>query len=111
MLLLAWIISFAHAEDAWLSADVEALRWPDKPYVSASFTRGDYVEVLLRDGDKVRVRKENDFGWVPAADISTIEVKPAPPMLFPGIEDAPAVPSPVPAGLPGAPAPAAPAPQ
>lgn len=113
MLVFAWILSTAHAEEGWSTTRVELLRWPDKTHVSARLNLGDHVEVLLHDGALVRVRKGTDFGWMPAAQLSATEVEPAsaefdPSSLFPGLDTTPMVPSPVPTTappLPGAPAP------
>lgn len=57
----------AHAEDMYATADTTGVRWLDSATVTVSLTSGDKVEVLARDGDKIRVRKDQDFGWVAAA--------------------------------------------
>ncbi len=76
MLWFAWLVSFAHAEDGWIAVDMDLLRWPDKTHVSAKLERGDQVEVLIHEGTLVRVRKGTDFGWLPATNVSTIEISP-----------------------------------
>ena len=119
MLLLTWLVSMAHAEDMWITSTVSALRWPDKAYPAMSLSKGDLVHVLLRDGDQVRVRKDDDFGWVPAAELSVVPIEPDlsfdPSNPFPGLSTMPMVPSSAPAGMPpapgSAPLPGAPAPQ
>lgn len=74
MLWFAWLASLAFAEDGWVVADAEILRWQDKAHVGAKLVRGDAVDVLLHDGANVRVRKGTDFGWMAAANVSTTEV-------------------------------------
>ncbi len=78
MLLLLSALSVAHAEDAWLLADVELLRWSDAAYVSAKLDQGAKVEVLVRDATVARVRQGGDFGWVALSQLSAIEVPSVP---------------------------------
>lgn len=67
------LLSLLHAEDLWATGAVEGVRWPDVTAVSVTLAQGDRVEVLAREGDKVRVRKGTDFGWVPAASLTEVE--------------------------------------
>ncbi len=71
MLLL--LAAFAFAEDLWAVAPAEGVRWPDVTAVSLRLAEGDKVEVLVRDGEKVRVRKGTDFGWVAATALTNVE--------------------------------------
>lgn len=71
----------ALAETGWATTAADALRWPDTTIVSLSVKPGDEVEVLVHDGDKVRVRKATDFGWLPASAVSA--TKPADPSAPP----------------------------
>lgn len=68
-MLIALFGALAFADDAWLTRDVELLRWPDhaegREVVVAEGATGDKVEILFRDTELVRVRKGGDFGWVP----------------------------------------------
>ncbi len=68
-MLIALIGAFAFADDAWLTRDVELLRWPDhaegREIVVSEAATGDKVEILFRDTELIRVRKGGDFGWVP----------------------------------------------
>ena len=68
-MLIALFGALAFADDAWLTRDVELLRWPDqaedREIVVAEGASGDKVEILFRDAELVRVRKGGDFGWVP----------------------------------------------
>lgn len=66
VLLALWSASLAHAETLYLTDSVQGLRWPDATQTTVSLGKGDEVEVLVKDGALVRVRKGTDFGWVPA---------------------------------------------
>ena len=75
---MLWIalLTAAHAEDAWTTRDVSLVRWPEAVLeaapVTAEVAEGDKVVILLEDGDQVRVRAGEAFGWV-AADALTKE--------------------------------------
>ncbi len=76
MLLILTLIGLAAADDAWMTQDAVLVRWPaavmeDAP-TTARVDEGQKVEVVLRDGDQVRVKAVEDFGWV-AADKVTDE--------------------------------------
>lgn len=71
--MLLFLFSLAFAADLWVTAPTEGVRWPDITTVSVSLAEGDKVEVLVRDGDKVRVRKGTSFGWVPATALTDAE--------------------------------------
>ncbi len=89
LLGLLLVPGIAHAEPGWVTLAGDALRWPDAKVVSTPLAIGDEVEVVLRDGDQVRVRKGTDFGWFPAASLSaTAPVAPTPPA---DAEEAPVV--------------------
>ncbi|MDP2309437.1 MAG: hypothetical protein Q8P18_25675 [Pseudomonadota bacterium] len=100
-MFLLLLCSHAFAEDLWALAPVEGVRWPDVTTVSVTLTEADRIEVLVRDGEKVRVRKGTDFGWVAASALTDVEpVKPAveggddemPSFTIPGAEEAPPAP-------------------
>lgn len=83
-MLLLWFL-FAHAETLYAAEAVEAVRWPDVTAVSLRLAPGDEVEVLVRDGGKVRVRRGTDFGWVAESAL-----RPEPPAVEPPpVEGAP----------------------
>jgi len=73
---MLWIALLANvqAEDAWATRDVELQRWPETvieaPPITAEAAAGDKLEIVLEDGDIVRVKKDGDFGWVPADALS-----------------------------------------
>jgi hypothetical protein len=102
--VLVFLISLAFAEDLWAVSNVEGVRWPDVTTVSVTLLEGDKVEVLLRDGDRVRIRKGTDFGWVAATALTNVEpVIPTftlpggeggelPTFTIPGAEEKPAAP-------------------
>lgn len=50
----------------WVARAVPLLRWPDGQGTVAMLEAGTEVTVILREEDQVRVRRELDFGWVPA---------------------------------------------
>lgn len=79
MILLAFLASLASAETLYANAPTSGQRWPDSPKgISLTVAAGDELEVLARDGDKVRVRKGPDFGWV---DAKFLGAQPAIPSL------------------------------
>lgn len=101
MSLLLLLVQLAHAETRWAAADAEGVRWPDATVVSVKLATGDEVEVLATDGDKVRVRKGVEFGWVAAASLTTVAPAKPEPIgdggELPDFTVTPAAPTPVPA--------------
>lgn len=83
MLLFLSVLTAAHAEDAWLLADVDLRRWSDAAHISATLQRGAQVEVLVRDAKLARVRQGGDFGWVELSLLSATEVAPSPDLSRP----------------------------
>ena len=81
------LLTLAAAEDNWTTQSAEMVRWPGaaegNPVVT-TLDEGAKVEVLFRDGERVRVRANADLGWVDAAAL-TIE-SPQVPSLLDGIE-------------------------
>jgi len=76
-MFLLLLSTLALAEDLWATTPTEGVRWPDVATVSVTLVEGDRVEVLVRDGEKLRVRKGTDFGWVAASSLTNVEpVKP-----------------------------------
>ena len=71
--MLFCLFSLAFAEDLWAVAPTTGTRWMDVADVSVELAAGDRVEVLVRDGDKVRVRKSTSFGWVAASALTNVE--------------------------------------
>jgi hypothetical protein len=78
--LSAFASTPAHAETLWARVAVDGARWPDAPTpVSVHLVLNDEVEVLAKQGARVRVRKGTDFGWVDAAALTDV----APPVVAP----------------------------
>jgi hypothetical protein len=68
---LAFLVRLASAETLYTASPVTAARWPDSDRpVAFPLEAGDRVEVLARQGDKVRVSKGPDFGWVLASALT-----------------------------------------
>ena len=81
MHLLALLASLALAETLYATAPTTAQRWPDEGKgVTVTLQPGDAVEVVARQGEKVRVKKGAEFGWVPASALSATAPAPALPI-------------------------------
>jgi hypothetical protein len=74
--VLLFLVSLCFAETNWTTGATTGTRWPDVAAVSLTLAAGDEVEVVLRDGDKVRVRKGSDFGWVASGALTSQEPPP-----------------------------------
>jgi hypothetical protein len=73
------------AEARWLVADTASQRFPGEEIAGPTFTAGTEVEVIVTDGDRVRVRKDEQYGWVPASaltDAAPIPTLPTSPGLL-----------------------------
>ena len=74
------------ADAVWMTEDVQSKRFLGDEVVGPFFATGTRLDVLFREGDWVRVRKGEDYGWVEAKAVSEEEpIAPAP--------DAPAEPA------------------
>jgi hypothetical protein len=51
-------------EAAWVAEDAETVRFLDDDTAGPALNEGDRVTVLFREGDLVRVRKGERYGWV-----------------------------------------------
>lgn len=71
-MFLIWVLC-ALAEDRWATEEVQGVRWPDSAAVTVKLAANDRVEVLVVEGEKARVRKGADFGWVDVAKLTTTE--------------------------------------
>lgn len=85
---ICWVAA-ALAEDLWTTGEVVAKRWADGAQTTVTLAPETKVEVVLRDRDLVRVRYNQDFGWVPAALLTN--VAPAKPEGDAGATDLPGV--------------------
>ena len=73
-------LSMPRSADArWLVADTQSVRFPEGDVEGPLLLAGTEVEVIVTDGDRVRVRKDDRYGWVPASALT--DVSPAPPTL------------------------------
>lgn len=70
----------AVAEDAYVAAETPSLRFFDADIAGPTFASNTKVEVILRDGDRARVREGDSYGWIAAAALSAA---PADPMSDP----------------------------
>lgn len=71
--LLALGSSAAQAEDAWVKDAVDAVRWPEATEVVLHLDAGTKVAVVFRENEKVRIRHEQDYVWVPQAALSATD--------------------------------------
>jgi hypothetical protein len=51
-------------EAAWVTEEAETVRFLDDDTAGPALDEGDRVIVIFREGDLVRVRKGDRFGWV-----------------------------------------------
>jgi hypothetical protein len=78
--LLLSLLSFAQDTTAqaalplsgyvWATESLKPLRWPGSTVTVTEVAQDERVEVVLVDGGLVRIRKNLDFGWVPAASLT-----------------------------------------
>jgi hypothetical protein len=100
----------ASADNRWVTEATTAVRFADGTGVGPALAVGDRVIVILEDPDKVRIRKDDHYGWVAPTVLSTV----APPEAAgaPQLGHAPALPpllsQPLVVPQSGAPAPTAP---
>lgn len=81
------LMTLAAAEDNWTVESAELARWPgaaDGNVVVTTVAEGTKVEVLFRDGERVRVRSNADLGWVDASALTAESAEQ--PSLLDGIE-------------------------
>lgn len=60
----------ALAEDAYTIAETPSTRFPDADVAGPSFDANLRVEVLVHDGDRLRVRDGDDYGWIAASAVT-----------------------------------------
>jgi len=53
------------AQQHWIARAVPLMRWPDGVGTVAMLEVGTQVNIVDRQDDMVRVRRDMDFGWVP----------------------------------------------
>ena len=68
------VASSAYAADVvWMTEDVQAKRFLGEEVVGPFFESGTRLDVLITEGDWVRVRKGADFGWVELKSVTEEE--------------------------------------
>lgn len=71
--LFALLLSgFAQAETLWLVADTTTTRFPDSAAVGYAFKAGDKVDVLVREGERARVKSAAGIGWLAASALTDV---------------------------------------
>jgi hypothetical protein len=61
------------AEIAWMTEGVQAKRFLGEEVVGPFFEAGTRLDVLVEEGEWIRVRKGEDFGWVELKSITKEE--------------------------------------
>lgn len=67
----------------YLAADTVSTRFPDAAVAGPTFTAGAPVVVLVEQGDRARVMKGDQLGWVPVAALTDT----APPITVPPLPE------------------------
>lgn len=71
-------LSLSRSADArWLVADTQSQRFPEGDVQGPLLTAGTEVEVIVTEGDRVRVRSKDLYGWVPASALTDVAPAPA----------------------------------
>ena len=60
----------ASADARWLVADTASQRFPGEDVAGPTFATGTEVVVIVTEGDRVRVHKDDRYGWVPASALT-----------------------------------------
>jgi hypothetical protein len=56
----------------WTTGEASSQRFPDADVAGPVFAAGTRLEVLVREGDRVRVRAGEDYGWVSASLVTAV---------------------------------------
>ncbi len=73
---MSWILAFAlwatpaHAETVFAKAEAASKRFADAETPGPTFEANAPLEVLVRDGERLRVRSGVEIGWVNADQVS-----------------------------------------
>jgi len=75
---LAEVLAAEAATDAlpqyvWTTEAVSLTRWQGDDTTAASVDAGSKIQVVLEDGDMIRVRSGTDFGWISRDKLTTQE--------------------------------------
>src|SRR5687768_8435035 len=67
------------ADARWLVADTASQRFPGEDVPGPTITAGTEVVVIVTEGDRVRVHKDDQYGWVPASALTAVAPMPTMP--------------------------------
>jgi hypothetical protein len=81
----------ASADARWLTEATTAVRFADGTGTGPTLAAGDRVDLIVVEGDKARVRKDDHYGWVPAT-LLTADAPPPAPGAAPQLGHEPALP-------------------
>ena len=70
-------VSPKSADARWVVADTPSQRFPEGDVKGPTFTAGTEVELIVADGDRVRVRASDKYGWVPASALTDVPPMPS----------------------------------
>lgn len=75
--LFLLLLSAAHADEPmWAVQDVTSMRFLDAQVPGPGLHEGQRVEVIVREGDQVRVLAGGRLGWVAAASLTDVDPRP-----------------------------------
>lgn len=57
-------------EPRWVVADVEAKRFAEGDEAGPALKAGDEVELVFTEGDRVRIKKGDRYGWIAASAVT-----------------------------------------
>lgn len=58
--------------DVWAKAETKSLRFPDAQTAGPTFQKDTRLQVLVREGDRLRVHAGDSYGWIAAADVTDV---------------------------------------
>ncbi len=59
------------ADVVYATAEVASVRFPDADTAGPTFAKDARLEVLVEDGDRLRVREGDKYGWIDATLVTT----------------------------------------
>ena len=68
--LLLLISSSLAGDTVWAIEDVQSTRFPDADTPGLLVEAGDELEIVYREGDRIRIKKSIEFGWIPADKVT-----------------------------------------
>lgn len=79
LLVLGWSATALAQDAVWATEDIESTRFFDAEVAGPEIAKGTRLTVVMRDGERVRVRVGTSFGWVAASSVSDEAPASAPP--------------------------------